>query len=138
MAAPLRWALVTQPFEVAAGDAYRWWDEDGGSRGPDPDLALRVAAEGDPEALGPLLFNDLEPSVIRRHPEIEAAKTRLPESGALGAVMIGSGSSVAGLVRDREHAEAVAASIDDAVVATGPPARTGDNPGRGSRRSGVV
>jgi 4-diphosphocytidyl-2-C-methyl-D-erythritol kinase len=81
---------------------------------------LRAAAAGDPRELGPLLFNDLERPVVARHPEIGESKDRLQEAGALGAVMIGSGSSVVGLAEDRDHAEAVAASFEDAVVASGP------------------
>jgi 4-diphosphocytidyl-2-C-methyl-D-erythritol kinase len=119
--APFWWVVVSQGFGVRSPDAYRWWDEDGGSRGPDPDVVLRAAEAGDPEALGPLLFNDLEPPVVRRHREIGAARARLLEAGAVGAVMIGSGSSVAGLVRSRAEAEAVAAAFDDAIVASGPP-----------------
>jgi 4-diphosphocytidyl-2-C-methyl-D-erythritol kinase len=119
------WVVVSLGFGVRSPDAYRWWDEDGGVRGPDPDPVLRAAEAGDPSVLGPLLFNDLEPSVVGRHPEVEAAKARLLERGCAGAVMIGSGSSVVGLVADREQAEAVAAAFDDAVVASGPAAERG-------------
>jgi 4-diphosphocytidyl-2-C-methyl-D-erythritol kinase len=120
--APFWWVVVGHGFGVRSPDAYRWWDEDGASPGPDPDPVLQAAAAGDPEALGPLLFNDLEASVVRRHPEVGASKARLLELGALGALMIGSGSSVVGLARDREHAGVMAASFEDAVVASGPPA----------------
>jgi 4-diphosphocytidyl-2C-methyl-D-erythritol kinase len=44
------------------------------------------------------LFNDLEPAVFRRHPQIDEAKRRLLEGGAVGAVLCGSGPSVAGLM----------------------------------------
>ena len=57
----------------------------------------------------------------RRHPEVGASKARLLELGAVGAVMTGSGSSVVGLARDREHAEGLAASFPEAVVTSGPP-----------------
>jgi len=119
--APLWWVVVSPGFGVRSPDAYRWWDEDGGSRGPDPEPLLHAAAEGDAERLGPLLFNDLEPSVSRRHAEIGAAKAGLVEAGALGAVMSGSGSSVVGLARDREHARAIAEALGGAIVASGPP-----------------
>ena len=115
------WVVVGLGFGVRSPDAYRWWDEDGGSRGPDPEPLLAAAAAGDPEGLGPLLFNDLEPSVCRRHAEVAAAKVRLLEVGALGAAMTGSGSSVVGLARDRAHADAIAAGVDGALVTSGPP-----------------
>jgi 4-diphosphocytidyl-2-C-methyl-D-erythritol kinase len=123
--APQWWVVVDLGFGVRSPDAYRWWDEDGGSRGPDPQAVLDAAAAGDPEALGPLLFNDLEPSVVRRHPEIGAAKARLLEAGALGAIMTGSGSSLVGLARDRDHAESVAGSFEAAVVVSGPAVQRG-------------
>jgi 4-diphosphocytidyl-2-C-methyl-D-erythritol kinase len=119
------WVVVPHGFGVRSPDAYRWWDEDGGSPGPDPDPVLQAAAAGDPERLAPLLFNDLETPVVRRHPEIGASRDRLLEAGALGALMIGSGSSVVGLARDRAHAESVAAAFEDAIVATGPPTADG-------------
>jgi len=115
------WVIVGLGFGVRSPDAYRWWDEDGGSPGPDPGALLEAAAAGDPEGLGPLLFNDLEPSVSRRHAEVADAKARLLEVGALGAVMSGSGSSVVGLASDRARAEAMAGSFEDAIVACGPP-----------------
>jgi 4-diphosphocytidyl-2-C-methyl-D-erythritol kinase len=115
------WVVASLGFGVRSPDAYRWWDEDGSPRGPDPEPALEAAAAGDPKALAPLLFNDLEPSVVRRHPEVGHAKSRLLEAGALGALMTGSGSSVVGLALDRGQAEAIAAELEDAVVASGPP-----------------
>jgi 4-diphosphocytidyl-2-C-methyl-D-erythritol kinase len=121
-AAPLWWVLVSPGFGVRSPDAYRWWDEDGGPTGPEPAALLEAAAAGDAETLGPLLYNDLEPAVSRRHPEIPGARAGLREAGALGAVMTGSGSSVIGLARDRADAERVAAAIDGALVISGPPA----------------
>jgi 4-diphosphocytidyl-2-C-methyl-D-erythritol kinase len=137
---PLWWAIVPFEFGVRSPDAYRWWDEDRGPTGPDPAPVLEAAATGDARALGPLLFNDLEPPVTARHPRIARAKERLLEAGALGAVMCGSGSSVAGLARDRRHAEAVARRLPGAIVCVGPPAPPGGRAPIGHNRvgSGVV
>jgi 4-diphosphocytidyl-2-C-methyl-D-erythritol kinase len=118
----LWWVLVTPPLGIRSPDAYRWWDEDAASTGPDPGPLLEAAERGDAEALGPLLFNDLEAPVASRHLQIAAAKRRLLEAGALGAVMSGSGSSVVGLARDAGHAASVAATIEGARVVSGPPA----------------
>lgn len=119
------WVVVHFDFGVRSPDAYRWWDEDGGVTGPDPDPLLDAAAAGDAEALGPLLFNDLEAVVARRHPAVGEAKQLLVAAGALGALMSGSGSSVVGLARDRDHAEQMASGFENALVASGPPAREG-------------
>jgi 4-diphosphocytidyl-2-C-methyl-D-erythritol kinase len=119
------WVVVQHGFGVRSPDAYRWWDQDGGQPGPDPDPALDAAAAGDAKALGSSLFNDLEAPVVRRHPAIAETKDALLERGALGAVMTGSGSSVVGLASDRAHAEEIAAGFPDAVVAAGPPPPAG-------------
>jgi 4-diphosphocytidyl-2-C-methyl-D-erythritol kinase len=94
---PLGWCLVTFPFGVRTSDAFGWWDEDDARTGPDPGPLIEAARAGDADRLGPLLFNDLEEPVMRRHPEIRETKERLIESGAAGAVMCGSGPTVAGL-----------------------------------------
>ena len=104
------WVLLTQPFAVRAADAYRWWDEAGGSAGPDAQPLLAAIRSGELERAGSLLSNDLEGSVAARHPEIGRAKQHLVEAGAFGAVMVGSGPTVAGLVRDGFQAEDVAAA----------------------------
>ena len=131
--ATYHWALVRFGFGVRSPDAYRWWDMDGGRSGPDPGPLLTAAAGGDAEALGARLFNDLEAPVFSRHPELGAAKQRLVEAGALGAVMSGSGSSVLGMARDAEHARELAGLFEDAEPVVSPP------PTRDNRsRSGVV
>ncbi len=119
--ATLWWVLVTLGFGIRSPDAYRWWDQDRAPTGPDPQPLLEAAEVGDAETLGPLLFNDLEAPVFARYPEIGQARDSLVEAGALGAVMSGSGSSVVGLARDREHAEAIAGSRPGAIVTFGPP-----------------
>jgi 4-diphosphocytidyl-2-C-methyl-D-erythritol kinase len=111
------WVLLTQPFGVSAGDAYRWWDQDGGPGGPDPEPLLAAIRAEELERAGPLLSNDLEDPVTARHPEVGAARDRLLEAGALGAVMVGSGPTVAGLVRDGFHAEDVAAATGGIATA---------------------
>ena len=122
---PFHWVLIRLGFGVRSPDAYRWWDEDGGGTGPDPDALLAAATAGDAEALGPLLFNDLERPVAARHPEIGEATRGLIESGALGAIMSGSGSSVIGLARDEAHARELAAGFERAEPVVGPPVDAG-------------
>lgn len=131
--ATYHWALVRFGFGVRSPDAYRWWDLDGGRTGPDPGPLVAAVAGGDAEALGAHLFNDLEAPVFSRHPELGAAKRRLIEEGALGAMMSGSGSSVLGLARDAAHARELAGGFEDAEPVVSPPP-AGDN----RSRSGVV
>jgi 4-diphosphocytidyl-2-C-methyl-D-erythritol kinase len=51
------------------------------------------------------MINDLEPPVVRRHPEISALRTALRDAGAVAAAMSGSGSAVFGLFRSRAAAK---------------------------------
>lgn len=118
--APMWWVLVRAEPGVRSPDAYRWWDEDGGRTGPDPEPLLGATAAGEVEALGPLLYNDLEGPVFARRPDIAAAKERVLAAGALGAVMSGSGSSVVGLARDEAHARELAAAVPEATAVAGP------------------
>jgi 4-diphosphocytidyl-2-C-methyl-D-erythritol kinase len=104
------WVLLTQTYGVRAGDAYRWWDEEERPGGADPEALVAAIRAGELERAGPLLSNDLEAPVTARHAEVGTARDRLLEAGVLGAVMVGSGPTVAGLVRDGFQAEEVAAS----------------------------
>ena len=110
------WVLMLADFEVSVGDAYRWWDEDGARSGPDPDPLLDAVTVADPARLGPLLFSDLEGPVVARHAEVGRAREGLLAAGALGAVMCGSGPTVAGLARDGRHAEELAEAVGGIAV----------------------
>jgi 4-diphosphocytidyl-2-C-methyl-D-erythritol kinase len=114
------WVVVPQPFAISTADAYRWWDEDGGSTGPDPRPVLEAAARGDLDALATLAFNDLQGPVFRRHPHLEEARMELLRAGALAAILCGSGPTLVGLVRTRQHAAHVARGLPSAVAVSGP------------------
>jgi 4-diphosphocytidyl-2-C-methyl-D-erythritol kinase len=118
------WVLKTFDRGVATAEAYRWWDEDGSRTGPDPGPLVDALGAGDLQRAGPLLSNDLEGPVMTRRAEVEEARRRLLESGAVAALLCGSGPTVAGLARDAGHAEQVAAASEGLVVSaiTRPPA----------------
>jgi 4-diphosphocytidyl-2-C-methyl-D-erythritol kinase len=111
---PTHWIVVAQPpYGVSTAEAYAWYDEDraAGHREPREPQMLPVpwptrAAQ---------MINDLEPPVVRRHPEIGALKSLLREEGAVAAAMSGSGSAVFGLFRT----QAAAARAVKAVSGTG-------------------
>jgi len=111
------WVLVTQTFEVSSVDAYGWWDESGAT-GPDPAELVEALRTEDVGRAGALLFNDLEPAVLSRYPEVEEARKRLIDAGALGALVSGSGPTVAGLARDGAHAEDLARRAGGMAVAS--------------------
>ena len=100
---PTHWIVIVQPpYGISTAEAYAWYDEDraAGLREPREPQMLPVpwptrAAQ---------MINDLEPPVVRRHPEIGALKTVLREAGAVAAAMSGSGSAVFGLFRTQAGA----------------------------------
>jgi 4-diphosphocytidyl-2-C-methyl-D-erythritol kinase len=101
---PRHWVVVVRPpFGVSTAEAYGWYDEDraAGVREPRGDLQMLPVPWPSRAAQ---MINDLEPPVIRRHPEILALKQALRESGAVAASMSGSGSAVFGLFRTRPAA----------------------------------
>jgi len=98
---PAAWVtLVVPPFGVSTADAYRWWDETGGSKRTRPTDVGRTLL-GPPEDLQ----NDLERPVAAHHPEIARIVGALQKAGAFHAAMSGSGSAVFGLFSRRPDAE---------------------------------
>ncbi len=100
---PTHWVVIVRPpYGVSTAEAYAWYDEDraAGLREPREPQMLPVpwptrAAQ---------MINDLEPPVVRRHPEIGGLKAMMRESGAVAAAMSGSGSAVFGLFRSQAAA----------------------------------
>jgi 4-diphosphocytidyl-2-C-methyl-D-erythritol kinase len=116
------WVVKPFGFPTRSPDAYRWWDEDGGTVGLDPGVLVAAAETGNVDLLGHALFNDLEGPVTRRHPEIENVKRAFMEAGALGAVMSGSGPTMVALARHMGQADRLAEAVPGSFVVSGPPA----------------
>lgn len=110
---PIHWVVIVRPpFGVSTAEAYAWHDED---------RAAGLKETREPQMLpvpwpsrAAQMVNDLEPPVVRRHPEITEIKAALKGAGAVAASMSGSGSAVFGLFRSR-----AAASRALAPLATG-------------------
>ena len=103
---PPHWVVIVRPpYGVSTAEAYAWYDED------------RIAGLREPRELQVLpvpwptraaqMINDLEPPVVRRHPEIVALRTALRDAGAVAAAMSGSGSAVFGIFKGRAAAKRV-------------------------------
>ncbi len=115
------WVLTPQPFQVRASSAYAWWDEDGVT-GPDPGALIAAMETGNGPVLGDAVFDDLQEPVARRHTEVSATAAAFLRAGALGAVMSGSGPTVAALATDLAHAERLAQAMPGSIVVSAPPA----------------
>jgi len=97
--------VVYPGFGVSTAWAYKnlkisLTKEPGFSKIPNYDVLLGP----DPKPLSNLLYNDLEKAVVSPHPQIEQIRRQLVQSGALGALMSGSGSSVFGIFPDADTA----------------------------------
>ncbi len=74
--------------------------------------AMAALAKDDLDTLAKSMQNVLEPPAIALVPEIGALKQQLLDAGALAAQMSGSGSSVFGLFRTAQEADAALEKID--------------------------
>lgn len=101
---PQHFLVVVRPaFGVSTAEAYAWYDEDRAAGLRDV-RELQLLPVPWPSRAAQMI-NDLEPPVVRRHPEIANLKVQLKELGAVAAAMSGSGSAVFGLFRSRAAAE---------------------------------
>lgn len=107
---PVHWVVIVQPaFGVSTAEAYTWYDEDRAAGLKEP-RELQVLPVPWPSRAAQMV-NDLEPPVVRRHPEIAEVKAALKEGGAVAASMSGSGSAVFGLFRTRPAAARMVAPL---------------------------
>ncbi|MBI5804955.1 4-(cytidine 5'-diphospho)-2-C-methyl-D-erythritol kinase [candidate division TA06 bacterium] len=93
------WAYKNLKIPLTKGPGFSKMINYGPSLGPEPgQLAIS-------------LCNDLEKAVIPSHPQIDQIKQELVQSGALGALMSGSGSSVFGIFPDSGSARQAALKL---------------------------
>ncbi|MFL6279168.1 MAG: 4-(cytidine 5'-diphospho)-2-C-methyl-D-erythritol kinase [Vicinamibacterales bacterium] len=103
---PAHWIVIVRPpFGVSTAEAYSWYDDDRAAGVKEPRELQQLPVPWPTRAAQ--MINDLEPPVVRRHPEITALKVALREAGAVAAAMSGSGSAVFGLFRGRAAAARV-------------------------------
>lgn len=111
---PRHWVVIVRPpFGVSTAEAYAWYDEDRAAGVREARDELQILPVPWPTRAAQMI-NDLEPPVLRRHPEIGALKVALRDGGAVAAAMSGSGSAVFGLFRTRPGAERALRRLADA------------------------
>ena len=104
-----RWMVVVKPpFEISTASVYRAYRLDKPGEGPLTQEMIEAIGSSDLVKIAENLFNDLEKVTIAWYPEIEGIKQEMRASGALGALMSGSGPTVFGLVESREQALSIA------------------------------
>ncbi len=104
---PRFWAVLVKPaFGVSTAWAYsRIRCEALGAEHPHLNQILAALNRGDLEQIAACFFNVFEPVIRRRHPEVGRLLDFLRAGPVLGALLAGSGPTVAGVVRDRGEAE---------------------------------
>jgi len=104
--------LVHPGIHVSTGEAYRTINRTDERRATDLGRLLREALHR-PEILRDGLINDFETPVFAAHPLLRDIKERLYVSGAVTALMSGSGSTLFGLFESETGAAEAAARFDD-------------------------
>jgi 4-diphosphocytidyl-2-C-methyl-D-erythritol kinase len=80
------------------------------------DALMQALLTADPKAVGNLLVNDLQPAACSLRPALRLILDVGQEYGALGAIVSGSGPTVAFLVSDEEHGLDLAVALSASGV----------------------
>jgi 4-diphosphocytidyl-2-C-methyl-D-erythritol kinase len=100
--------LVKPDLMVSTASVYKSLDITSISKRPDNYGMIEALKAGDNEGIADRMFNVLEGVTVKRHPEIGIIKKDMMVRGALGAIMSGSGPTVAGLYENQQGALAAA------------------------------
>ncbi len=112
--------LVKPPFGVSTAQAYAGYDSGPRKRLSDSKKMVEAVQSGSLDRVAACLGNDLEQVTLGRYPELVEIKRRILATGALGALMAGSGPTIFGLYRSPDAARKAAAEFsgDLIVIAT--------------------
>ena len=96
-----------------------------------PDALMTALRQRDPEVLGAVLANDLQPAAVSLRPALADVIKAGNAAGAVAGVVSGSGPTCVFLATDAAHARDVAAGLEAAGVCR--EARTARGPMPGAR-----
>jgi 4-diphosphocytidyl-2-C-methyl-D-erythritol kinase len=116
----LYWALVTTPAGMSTPDVFERFDqmvERSALEAPPPIPTGLVDAvrRGDPQAVGRYLINDLQAAILALRPDLSNVLATANRIGALGAVISGSGPTVACLAPGPQSAAKLAETLGAAL-----------------------
>ncbi|MBT2480521.1 4-(cytidine 5'-diphospho)-2-C-methyl-D-erythritol kinase [Streptomyces sp. ISL-94] len=115
-AGAFHWVFAVADGGLSTPAVFREFDRlTAGTRIPEPEASpalLAALASGDPDALAPLLANDLQAAALSLRPQLARTLAAGTDAGALAALVSGSGPTTAFLVRDPESAAKVAAALE--------------------------
>ena len=105
------WVVCTAAEELSTPTVYAAWDEHCDPEPSDPDAVLAAIAAGSPEALGPVLRNDLQAAADVLLPRLVGDRKALEDAGALGTILSGSGPTILALAADASEAQRIAGRV---------------------------
>lgn len=110
------WVFALAERGLSTASVYSEYDRGDPVPERPPDAVLAALRAGDAVALGRALHNDLQLPALRLRPALRRVLDAGLERGALGAVVSGSGPTVAFLTRSANDAIALAAAVAGAGV----------------------
>ncbi len=107
--APELWLVLAKPsFGVSTAEVYGNLDLNGPVNHPPVDRMAAAIRQQDRQGMLSAMGNTLEAVTMARYPAVADLKQEMLVLGALQSVMCGSGPTVCGVARDREHARTMA------------------------------
>jgi 4-diphosphocytidyl-2-C-methyl-D-erythritol kinase len=130
------WVLAIADEGLSTPEVYRELDRLRDSAWPPtplerPDALMTALRQRDPEVLGAVLANDLQPAAVSLRPALADVIKAGNAAGAVAGVVSGSGPTCVFLATDAAHARDVAAGLEAAGVCR--EARTARGPMPGAR-----
>lgn len=104
----LNLVLVVPEFQVSTAEVYQNYEFDNKQQFSDTTVFVKAWQDCSIIEIASQLRNDLESVTTKKYHEIDLIKDQLKETGAINALMSGSGPSVFGIFPDRHKAEIAA------------------------------
>ncbi len=106
--------LAIPDFGVSTSEAYKRINYNETGREKSKTARMKEALENnDKDSAIDAMHNDFEKTVFKQHPRLESLKEKLLKAGCLNAVMSGSGSTLVGVAKDKEHTEWIKNSLSN-------------------------
>lgn len=110
--------LANPEIQVSTAQIYQNLNLEGLNKRPDTERLMQAISEDDLEYVASNMVNVLETVTIPLHPVIEDIKREMMSSGALGALMSGSGPTVFGIFKTEKELDESKAKLDKKVKLT--------------------
>jgi 4-diphosphocytidyl-2-C-methyl-D-erythritol kinase len=111
--------VVKPPINVSTKWVYDNLDANSLDRHPDIDAMVEALHQGDLKGITDHMENVLETVTVKKYPIISDIKKMMIDSGAINALMSGSGPSIFGVYEDEGTATAAAVDIDKTLKTKG-------------------